>query len=391
MTLPDEVHRPPWVIVSAGFHHTGGQAKAVASLADYLARTGPRVHLVGHDFDLSFTNCDNVTIHYAARPFHADALGNAFLARAGRAVARRVTATDPAARVVANGGNCRWADVNWVHYLHSAFEPDLRAAPRWFQLKERIVGAAYRRSERLAVGEARIVVTNSVRTRDDVLARVPGVAPARVIPVYYGSDPAWRPADSDERAAARASFGLPAVGPVVVFVGGFGYDNRKGFDTLFDAWGRLTASGGWDATLVMAGGGKAAAAAARTAAAVGPADKIRLIGFTDRVFDLLAAADLLVSPVRYEPFGLNVQEAVCRCVPALVSACAGVAELYPPELSDMVLPDADDAADLAARLRRWRVDMPGWRVRFRPLSDRMRARSWDDMAREIIAAAGDIR
>ena len=25
------------------------------------------------------------------------------------------------ARVVVNGGNCRWGDVNWVHYVHAAW------------------------------------------------------------------------------------------------------------------------------------------------------------------------------------------------------------------------------------------------------------------------------
>ena len=35
-------------------------------------------------------------------------------------------------------------------------------------------------------------------------------------------------------------------------------------------------------------------------------------------------------------------------------------------------------------LRLWRADVPGWRARFAPLSDRLRRRSWDDMAREIV-------
>src|SRR5205807_4892796 len=125
---------------------------------------------------------------------------------------------------------------------------------------------------------------------------------------------------------------------------------------LLEAWRRVCSSPEWDGRLVLAGGGRAAADVAARIEREGLADRIRLVGFTDRVFDLLAAADLLVSPVRYEPYGLNVQEAVCRGVPSVVSACAGVAEEYPADLADMLLPDPDDATDLAARLRRWRAD-----------------------------------
>ena len=71
--------------------------------------------------------------------------------------------------------------------------------------------------------------------------------------------------------------------------------------------------------------------------------------------EVLRACDALVSPVHYEAYGLNVQEAICCGLPALVSASAGIAEQYPAALADLLLPDPDDPADLAARLRRWRV------------------------------------
>jgi len=173
-----------------------------------------------------------------------------------------------------------------------------------------------------------------------------------------------------------------------VFVGGFGYDNRKGFDTLLEAWKRLWRSQDWDAVLVMAGGGKATTDVGGWLAREGLSERVRLVGFTDRVFDLLAGADLLVSPIRYEPYGLNVQEAICRGVPSLVSAAAGVAEEYPPGLADALFPNPDDADDLAARLKRWRADLEGWKARFRTLSDRLRSRTWDDTAREIVSVVG---
>jgi glycosyltransferase involved in cell wall biosynthesis len=270
-----------------------------------------------------------------------------------------------------------------VHYLHAAFTPNLSNAPLWFRVKERLIGRWYRRIERQALNAARIILTNSNRTTADVIAH--GQIPVeRVHTVYYGADPSWSPPSPAEQAAGRALFGLSSDRPIIVFVGGFGYDNRKGFDTLLAAWQRVSRDSGWDAELVMAGGGRAAAALEAWVKQVGLTSRVRLIGFTNRVFDLLAAADLLVSPVRYEPYGLNVQEAICRGVPAIVSAVAGVAEEYSPDLADALLNDPDNPNELAERLRCWRADPAGWRNRFATLSERLRSRTWDDMAREII-------
>ena len=103
---------------------------------------------------------------------------------------------------------------------------------------------------------------------------------------------------------------------------------------------------------------------------------------------VLAAADALVHPARYEAYGLGVHEAICRGLPAIVSATAGVAELYPPDLSDLLIQNVEDSAEIAERLRRWRRDMSGAARRVRPLSDRLRSRTWNDMAAEIQQAVG---
>jgi hypothetical protein len=76
----------------------------------------------------------------------------------------------------------------------------------------------------------------------------------------------------------------------------------------------------------------------------------------------------------------------------MVSAGAGVAELYPAELSKMLLPDAEDAADLAARLLRWRGETEEWKTRFAPFAARLRGRGWGDAAAEFVRVAeGDAR
>jgi glycosyltransferase involved in cell wall biosynthesis len=374
------------VLVSAGFHEQGGQAKATAALADYLLARGTPVHLVAHDVDRRFLGRPECTVHRVPRPGRADFWGVLCLRRRGRVVARQVCARHPAARVVVNGGCCEWGDLNWVHYLHSAWRPSLKEMPFRSRLKEVVAGSVFRRQERRALRVARLVLTNSERTRADVVNRV-GIDPARVHTVYYGGEAAWREPTAAERAAARAWLGQSEERPLVVFVGGFGRDERKGFDTLWAAWQELCRGPGWDADLVAAGGGAGAAAWHRRVEQAGLGKRARFLGLTDRIYDVLAAADLLVSPTRYEPYGLNVQEAICRGVPALVSACAGVTEQYPPALADLILPGPDNARDLADRLRRWRADVAGWRERFLPLAAALRRYSWSEMAASIVALA----
>ena len=70
----------------------------------------------------------------------------------------------------------------------------------------------------------------------------------------------------------------------------------------------------------------------------------------------------MVAPTRYEAFGQAVQEAVCCGVPVIVSAGAGVVERLGEGLSPLLLPDAESASELAARLVRWREDLEGFRT-----------------------------
>jgi glycosyltransferase involved in cell wall biosynthesis len=100
---------------------------------------------------------------------------------------------------------------------------------------------------------------------------------------------------------------------------------------------------------------------------------------------VLAAADLLVSPVRYESYGLNVQEAICRGVPAMVSASAGVAEQYDAAFAPLLIPDPEDAGNLVERLFAWRSNQEQWRARVQPFGERLRSRSWRDTAADFVS------
>jgi glycosyltransferase involved in cell wall biosynthesis len=112
------------------------------------------------------------------------------------------------------------------------------------------------------------------------------------------------------------------------------------------------------------------------------------LGFRSDVPEVLRGCDALVSPVRYEPYGLNVHEALCCGLPALVSRSAGVAERYTADLEPLLIDDPDDPHGLADRLRLWLDRRDRFATAAVALSERLRAYTWDDMAARFVEVAG---
>jgi glycosyltransferase involved in cell wall biosynthesis len=376
----------PWVIVAGGFHQHGGMDRANAALAACLLENGHRVHLVGHEIDQQLGAHRLATTHAIVRPRGAPALAERLLARTGASVARTVLAADSNARVVVNGGNCVWPDINWLHAVHAAWPVRDDGAPWWSRYRTRRLKRIAIERERTALRAARIVIANSDATRRAAIDRV-GVARARAHTVYLGSDPDWGVPDAAERVAARDGLGVPPDVPVVLFVGALGNDINKGFDLLWQAWQALSRTGSWNARLIVAGGGWRASAWQRQAERLYPPGHVRFLGFTPHVRDVLAAGDLLVSPVRYEAYGLNVHEALCRGLAVMVTETAGVVERFDSTMSAALLPQGVTADGLADRLRVWRADIEDWRSRAAATAARLRARSWTAMASELVAVA----
>jgi glycosyltransferase involved in cell wall biosynthesis len=375
------------VIVAGDFVRTGGMDAANHALAGYLARHGTETHLVAHRVADDLAALPNVHLHPVPRPLGSHTLGFPLLDRAGRRAARSLADRGPV--VLANGGNCRAGNAVWLHYVHAAYAPDVVGQP-----VRRMMASAARaralRDERAVVRGARVAVSNSALTLRHAVDLL-GAEPNSAHFVHYGTDPErFRPPSPDERAEARRALGWmdDDEAPVVCFVGALG-DRRKGFDTLFDAWGVLCADPAWDARMAVVGAGGELEAWRARAAAAGLAERIHFLGFQDDVRRVLWAADALAAPTRYEAFGLAVQEALCCGLPAIVSADAGVAERIPPAMHDLLVRDPGDAAELAARLRAWRGSIHMHRDAALALSAGLRAHTWDHMAARMATIIGE--
>jgi glycosyltransferase involved in cell wall biosynthesis len=366
------------VLVAGDFVKTGGMDRANYALADYLSRGGERVELVTHRAAAELTARADVTLRRVPKPLGSYVLGDPLLDWQGRRACERGTAEGRVTLV--NGGNCVAGAVNWIHYVHAAYSLEASLTPR--AVRRRLYAVHARRQERRALGRAKLVIANSHATRRVLIDRL-GVPAETAVVVYYGIDAsAFAPADAQEAVEVRAQLGF-AQRPTVAFVGALG-DRRKGFDTVFAAWRALCRDSTWDADLVAIGAGSELTAWRERARDAGLGDRIRLLGFRQDVARVLSACDAFVAPTRYEAFGLGVAEAIAKGLPALVSASAGVAELYPDELRHLLIEDPESAHELSRKLLRWRANSEKERLDVRAFSERVRGRSWDDMAAAIV-------
>jgi glycosyltransferase involved in cell wall biosynthesis len=376
----------PWVIVAGGFHQEGATDKLNAALARYLIRQRTPVHLVGHHFAEEFADEPAVRLYRVAKVAGSFFLGERMLDRTGRMVAARVSARDPATRVLVNGANCAWPALNWVHFLHHAEPRSGDGGPLWIRAKSWLEERLGSRRERAIIPCAPRVIANSERTRRDLINQL-GARDELIVTVYPGSQAACQPGSAAQRASARRWLGLGDE-PVVAFVGALRHDDHKGFGTLWRAWRKLCTHADWRGSLVVAGAGRKLEDWRRIVAQVGLARRVVMLGHTSRVAEVLAASDLLVSPTRYDAYGLGVHEAICCGVPAIVSGCAGVAERYPAGLQDLLLNDPKDAEDLAIRLLTWSRNIEGLKRRFETFGVTLRASTDAEMASRIASLGG---
>jgi UDP-glucose:(heptosyl)LPS alpha-1,3-glucosyltransferase len=186
----------------------------------------------------------------------------------------------------------------------------------------------------------------------DEIARLYAVPESRLTVVYNGVDLARFHPDCRERLrpAAREEAGVPAGAWVALFAGS-GFE-RKGLATAVQG---LAALGDRASRLLVVGKGDARPYR-QLAERLGIGGRVAWLGARPDVERWYAAADVLVLPTRYEPFGNVHLEALASGLPVVTTTAAGGAEVVAADRGAVVAPG--DPAQLTAALERLRAADP---------------------------------
>ncbi len=366
-------------VVTAELHRTGGTERGTAEVVERLSREH-QVCLFAHRWDADGNA--NICFHAVpVLPWPGLARFLSFYWMASRAVDAAAKRHGGFDAVYSPGPNCRQVEVCTAWFCQARQDELLRSGKLrpgpatmsdWLRLAHRkLYAATVTRLERrfYASPRLRAVVSPAQVLKDDLVACY-GIEPERIVVAHAGVDA--KTFDAAQRAAlraqARAELGLGEGEFWFLFAGTDWV--RKGMLTVHAAMREVT-----DARL-LAVGPDGSASWKRHAEQAGIAGRIRYLPPRRDILFYFAAADALVAPSVFEPFGLIPLEAMACGLPVIITTAMGVAEIATPE-DAVILQCADDAAELAAAMRRVMEDSALRATLARNGPQRARMHPWD--------------
>lgn len=202
-----------------------------------------------------------------------------------------------------------------------------------------LLGWANRRAMRYAM---RVVAISHALAR--FVTEVERVEAERIVTIHYGLDP--RAVRFDDRASARAAFGLDPAAPVIGLFGRL--IRQKGVDVLLEAFARLRADHP-AACLLIVGDGVLRPALEAQAGRLGLDGAVTFTGWVEDGARLMPACDLIAIPSRWEGFGLVALEAMAAGRPLVASQVSALPEIVSDGETGLLVPP-DDAGALAEAL-----------------------------------------
>jgi glycosyltransferase involved in cell wall biosynthesis len=215
-------------------------------------------------------------------------------------------------------------------------------------------GTPPRLTDRLVLlARTRMCVFQAEAVRDQAFARTPALRrlPSRV--VYNGYDPARYHPDPDAGARFRARHGIAPDRLVVLTVSAL--ERAKGQDLAFQAL-RALVTEGLDPVYVLVGDGKHAQQMRDRARHSDVTTMFTGFLHGDQVLEALNAADVYLHPAREEIFPNAIAEAMACACPVIATRVGGVPELLGADEEAGLMVPLQDAAALAAALRRCLAD-----------------------------------
>lgn len=258
-------------------------------------------------------------------------------------------------------------DVLHVHHVWPAADRYLAKLARWagvkrFIVTEHITGHAHSSGQRwlkrdeLTSASAVTAVTGAIV---DSLVRDYGIDRSLVRVVPNGAE---LPSPEREEPIARRwreRFLATPIKPLWVIAGRV--EEQKGHDVLLEALVQVMKSG-LEFTLVVAGEGSRRSWLEQQAISLGLSPRVQFVGQVDEVGGLLAAADAVLLPSRWEGLPLVLLEAMVRARPVIASAVGGVPDVIEPGVHGTLVPPGDVAALAAALEHVHRKPDQAWRM-----------------------------
>lgn len=230
-----------------------------------------------------------------------------------------------------------------VHDLNFLFYPQFLTADSLRYYRDQI---------EWAVAQADHISVDSHTTRQDMIERL-NVPPEKITTVYLAANPLYeRPFSQQEIDETLKQHNLPH--GFVLAVGTL--EPRKNLPMLVQAYGQMVAETAVDVPLILVGGkGWIYDEIFATIDELGLRDKVRHLSgiFDEQLAHLYHAAGVLVTPSKYEGFGLPALEAMhCDC-PVIVSNISSL-----PEVAGEagILLDPDDTTAWAEAMARVLLD-----------------------------------
>jgi glycosyltransferase involved in cell wall biosynthesis len=337
-------------------------------------RRGHRVNIVASEVDRSICADPGVALYpidVSAIP--TQLLRDAVFDRRAQRVVRKLRASSDIVHV--NGAVVSAAsDVNSAHFVHGS-NARFHSGP-WGLLKSpyQLYQFAYTllniSMERRSFRRSKAVVAVSQTVAADLIAL--GVDREKLFVIYNGIDlDEFSPGQED-----RCKLGLPIAVPLGIFVGDI-KGSRKNLDTVL-----RTMVVNPDVHLAVLASYERTAAR-QLAAELGIAERVHFLGQRNDVAAIMRAADMLIFPSRYEPFGMVILEALASGLPVIASRAAGASEIFEPGCG-IIIEDPDSITELSQAIRRL-VDDPALRERMgrqgRIVAEKY---SWTRMAQQYV-------
>ncbi len=217
--------------------------------------------------------------------------------------------------------------------------------------------AYMKRAERKVLQHERLraVICNSQMVKREILDHF-DIDADKLHVIYNGVDTEKFNANlRQHRRTVRRELGIPEEATAFIFVGS-GFE-RKGLAQAIAALARTSTARTLpdahpiDAHLIVVGRDRRQASYQRLASREKVGRRVHFLGVREDLGPYYGAADALLLPTLYEPFGLVVLEAMATALPVITSTKCGAAELLVEGESGYVH-DALDIESLAASMQR---------------------------------------